>query len=70
MPETSRFQPGDHSRAICENCNGVQETVFERRDVPLDDGSGTAHDALVAICTDCGDVVAMPAQQLDIIPTP
>jgi|TARA_R100000687_G_C6433541_1_gene156943 RNase P subunit RPR2 len=70
MSTTIPSQPGDRSRAICENCNGIQETVIERRDVPLDDGSGTAQNALAAICTDCGDIVAMPAQNLNIVPTP
>ena len=70
MSTTSPSQPGDRSHAICESCNGIQETVIERRDVPLDDGSGTAQNALAAICADCGDIVAMPAQDLAIVPAP
>ena len=68
MSTTNSSQPGERSRAICGRCNSIQETTLERRDVPLDDGSGTAQNALAAICTNCGDVVAMPAQELNIVP--
>lgn len=69
MSMTHQFQAGGRSRAICDTCDGVQETIIERRDVPLDDGSGTARNALAAICSGCGEVIAMPAQELDITPS-
>lgn len=63
MPEVShRYKAGDHSRAICYNCSKVVETTFELRDVPFDDGSGVVTGMLVAICDECGAIVAVPAQ--------
>lgn len=67
MAQVSNLQPGDRSQAICDTCKAIVETVIERRDVPLSNGGGIAREALAAICTDCDKVVAMPAQDLDII---
>lgn len=70
MSKTRPLQPGDRSRAICDSCAAIMETVIARRDVPLNDGSGIAEDALAAICTSCDEVVAMPAQELRIVANP
>jgi hypothetical protein len=37
------------------------------RDVPFFDGSGIVDDILVAVCDECNNVVAIPAQSLDAI---
>ena len=56
------YAPGEKSRAICPHCAKIVTTTFSYRDVPFDDGVGLAKGILVAVCDECGTVVAVPAQ--------
>lgn len=56
------YKLGDHSKAICEDCNRVVDTTFVVRNVPFFDGSGIVENILVAVCNNCNEVVAIPAQ--------
>lgn len=55
------WQPGDRARAICDEC-GVVETRFERRRYRLSVPPVDVPDVLVAVCTRCDRVVAVPSQ--------
>ncbi len=61
------YKLGDHSRAICETCNRLVDTTFAVRDVPFNDGVGVATNILVAVCNNCKEVVAIPAQSVAAI---
>lgn len=61
------YQPGDKSRAVCPHCAKLVTTTFNYRDVPFDDGSGTVRDILTAVCDECAQVVAVPAQSTPAI---
>lgn len=60
----TRYEPGDKSRAVCENCESVVDTTFAIRDVLFNDGVGLAKDVLVAVCDCCNDTVAIPSQSV------
>lgn len=55
------WQAGDRSRAICEQC-GVVETRFEYRTVSLEKPRVDVPDVLVAVCTVCDQIAAVPYQ--------
>lgn len=61
------YNPGDHSKAICEDCNKLVDTTFVVRNVPFDDGIGVAKNILVAVCDLCDQTVAIPAQSVATI---
>ncbi len=61
------YKLGDHSKAICENCNSVVDTTFAVRDVPFNDSVGVATNILVAVCNLCNETVAIPAQSVAAI---
>ncbi|WP_066737445.1 hypothetical protein [Cupriavidus sp. D384] len=61
------FHEGDKSRAICAHCGQLVSTTFVRRDLRFIDGKGSANNILVAICDECGDVVATPTQSTPAI---
>lgn len=58
----AHYKPGDTSKAVCECCNKLVDTTFAVRDVPFFDGSGIVENILVAVCDNCNEVVAIPAQ--------
>lgn len=62
MKTTEFWKEGDRSRAICAGCREVVETRFEYRDYRLDKPRKTVPDVLVAVCTICDQVVAVPFQ--------
>lgn len=55
------WRAGDRSRAICEQC-GVVETRFEYRTVALEKPRVDVPDVLVAVCTVCDQIAAVPYQ--------
>lgn len=63
------YKAGDTSHAICTDCNALVSTRFMTRDVPFDDGKGVVKDVLAAVCTGCGNVVALPAQSMSAVQT-
>jgi hypothetical protein len=56
------WRAGDRSRAICEHCGGVVETRFECRTYPLHEPRIEVPDVLVAVCTVCDRIAAVPFQ--------
>lgn len=56
------WRAGDRSRAICEHCEGVVETRFEYRTYPLNKPRVDVPGVLVAVCTVCDAIVAVPYQ--------
>lgn len=57
------WKEGDRSRAICEACHQVVETRFEYRDFTLQKPRRKiVPDVLVAVCTVCDRIVAVPFQ--------
>jgi hypothetical protein len=56
------WRAGDRSRAICEHCDGVVETRFEYRTYPLSEPRIDVPDVLVAVCTVCDRIAAVPYQ--------
>jgi hypothetical protein len=61
------FKEGERSKALCDHCQDVVATTFERRDVPFSDGSATARNILVGVCAVCGRTVSIPAQSTPAI---
>jgi hypothetical protein len=55
------WRAGDRSRAICEQC-GLVETRFEYRTYPLEKPRVDVPDVLVAVCSTCDRIVAVPYQ--------
>lgn len=66
MSRTPPLQEGDRSRAICHTCKAVVETRLVRCDLPLRGEPKHARDALAYACTGCGEIAAMPRQDLII----
>jgi hypothetical protein len=56
------WKEGDRSRGVCEHCRRLVETRFDRRTVTLKRPRVSAPDVLVAVCTQCGNIVAIPYQ--------
>lgn len=54
------YKVGDMSRAICNDCEKLVETRFDLAAIMVDDTK--LSEMLVAFCTVCGQVVAIPAQ--------
>ncbi len=61
-----RHIEGDTGSATCPTCGWV-DTVFQRRDVLLGDGSAILRGALVGVCTQCDTAVSLPAGGSDDI---
>ena len=57
------YKENDKSKAICEKCVKVVDTTFVFRDVKKPK-SGEKVNILVAVCDECGEIVAIPAQSL------
>ncbi|SAL63903.1 hypothetical protein AWB74_03398 [Caballeronia arvi] len=51
------YRLGDKCKAYCPQCDELVSTTFEQRD--LDEPTIKAKDALVAVCDQCGSVVAL-----------
>jgi hypothetical protein len=49
------------------HCAKLVTTTFSYRDVPFDDNVGTAKNILAAVCDECKNVVAIPAQSTPAI---
>jgi hypothetical protein len=60
----AHYEPGDKSRAVCEDCESVVNTTFAIRNVPFNDGVGIAENILVAVCDMCNTTVAIPSQSV------
>ena len=56
------FKSGETVQAICYNCKSIQKAVFQIRDVPFSDGSGTAKAILVVVCEQCDQAIVTPHQ--------
>jgi hypothetical protein len=61
------YRSGEKISAICEACGTVQQATFAYRDVPFSDGFGVVKDILVAVCDECGEIIATPAQSTPAI---
>lgn len=61
------FIEGDRSKAFCNRCSDLVQTTFIRRDVSFSDGKGVAVNILVAVCDNCKELVAIPAQSTPAI---
>ena len=61
------FHERDISRGFCENCAKIVETTFVRRDIPFSDGKGLARNILVAQCSICATLIAIPSQSTPAI---
>lgn len=61
------YQPGDTSKAVCPHCGKLVSTTFTYRDVPFEDGPGVVRGILVAVCDECRNVIAIPAQSTPAI---
>jgi hypothetical protein len=55
------LKPGDSTRAICDAC-GVVDARFEMRPYQLSEPPVTVPQVLVAVCTMCDRIVAVPYQ--------
>ena len=58
---------GDHGRAICSSCKGMQSITYRLRTVPFDDGTGEVKDLLTGVCDSCGEVATIPHQSVPAI---
>lgn len=56
------WKVGDRSRAVCEQCGRMVETRFERRAYRLSTPRVDVPDVLVAVCTACDRIAAVPYQ--------
>ncbi len=56
------WREGDESVGICERCKKRVSTRFERRALQLERPRISVPDVLVAACTECDKVVAIPSQ--------
>lgn len=56
------WRTGDESRAICEHCARVVIARFEQRTYALREPRIDAPNVLVAVCTVCDGIVAVPLQ--------
>jgi hypothetical protein len=56
------WNEGDQSRGICESCRVVVDTRFEFRDYELHAPRVVVPALLVAVCTICDRIVAIPMQ--------
>jgi len=55
------FKEGEKSKAICPDC-GMVETVFQTRDVPVQNSKVVAKNILAGVCSKCDEVVSIPQQ--------
>lgn len=56
------WKEGDRSRAICEHCKQIVETRFEYRTFSLEVPRIDVPDVLVAVCSVCDRIAAVPYQ--------
>ncbi|HEU0013386.1 MAG TPA: hypothetical protein VFQ45_06865 [Longimicrobium sp.] len=56
------WKEGDLSQAVCEDCRRLVQTRFEVRGFPLEASGVVVPGVLVAVCTECGGIAALPAQ--------
>jgi len=56
------YREGDASEAMCQGCRRRVTTRFAVRTLPLLETGIEVPDVLVAVCDDCGEVAAIPAQ--------
>jgi hypothetical protein len=56
------WREGDRSVGICERCRKRVDTRFERRTFPMERPRVDVPDVLVAVCEECGEIVAIPHQ--------
>lgn len=61
------YNIGDRSRALCEACDRLVETVFDLQDIPLSDGSKVVKGVLVSSCVECGRHCGLPQQSLSLV---
>lgn len=61
------YKEGDTGKALCETCEGLVDTIYQVRDLPLSDGSGEAKDVLAIVCSSCDTVCGIPHQSLPLV---
>lgn len=61
------YRAGEKISVICTDCGLLREATFAYRDVHFSDGSGVVRNILVAVCDECGTIVATPAQSTPAI---
>ncbi|NTF18079.1 hypothetical protein G6L37_06650 [Agrobacterium rubi] len=57
------WREGDRSRAVCDGCAKIVESVMERRDLPVRDKKGYVQSVLVGVCCECDGVVTIAPQE-------
>jgi len=55
------YTEGEKSKAICPHC-GLVETIFQKRDTPIDGVKTIVKNVLVGVCTKCDKIISIPQQ--------
>lgn len=58
---------GDTQKAGCFQCKKIMPATFQRRNVPLSDGSDIVKDVLVGVCDQCDSVILLPSQSTPVV---
>lgn len=61
------WRTGDECRVICEHCATVVEARFEYRTYAVREPRIDVPDVLVAVCTVCDRIVAVPLQSSPLL---
>ena len=56
------FSEGDTIRGFCSNCRKHVDSTYLRRSLEIENGLGLIEDALLLVCNECDEVIAIPAQ--------
>ena len=62
MTKLKIWHEGDRSEALCPKCGDWRETEFQYRTFRLEKSNKDVPDVLVAVCTECGEIAAVPHQ--------
>jgi hypothetical protein len=62
MTKLKMWHEGDRSQALCVKCGDWRETEFQYRTFRLEKSKTNVPDVLVAVCIECGEIVAVPHQ--------
>ncbi len=61
------FSEGETIRGFCSNCRKHVNSTYVQRSLPIENGLGLIRNALLLICNECDEVIAIPAQSEDAI---
>ena len=61
------FSEGETIRAFCSNCRKHVNSTYVQRTLPIENGLGLIRNALLLVCNECDEVIAIPAQSEDAI---